>query len=83
MKFSKYKFEADLYGSLKHVAELGPVAEEVRPHPVHHAPVLQQVVLGGHHRGDGGGDACDGYDAGDAAADFPPVFLDVTASPSS
>ena len=56
MKFSQYKFEADLYGSLKHVAELGPVAEEVRPHPVHHTPVLQQVVLvvGDQHDDDAG-----------------------------
>ena len=56
MKFSQHKFEADLYGSLKHVAELGPVAEEVRPHPVHHAPVLQQVVLvvGDQHDDDAG-----------------------------
>ena len=43
---NKYKFDKDLYGPLKHVAELCAIAEEVRPHPVHHAPVLQQVVLG-------------------------------------
>ena len=32
-------------GSLKHVAELRLVAEEVGTHKVHHAPVLHQVVL--------------------------------------
>lgn len=40
-------------GPLKHVAELLPRAQEVGPHEVHHAPVLQQVVLqrvaGQHH----------------------------------
>ena len=32
-------------GSLKHVAELSLRAEEVGPHEVDHAPVLEQVVL--------------------------------------
>ena len=32
---------------LKHVGELGLVSEEVGAHPVHHAPVLHQVVLQG------------------------------------
>lgn len=40
-------------GSLEHVAELLPRAQEVGPHEVHHAPVLHQVVLqrvaGQHH----------------------------------
>ena len=36
-----------LYRSFKHVAELGAIAEKVWSHPVHHAPVLQQVVLRG------------------------------------
>ena len=36
-----------LYRSFKHVAELSAIAEKVWSHPVHHAPVLQQVVLRG------------------------------------
>lgn len=32
-------------GALEHVAELLPGAEEVRAHEVHHAPVLDEVVL--------------------------------------
>ena len=39
------KYKQHLYGSLKHVAELSAVAKEVWSHPVHHAPVLQQVIL--------------------------------------
>ena len=42
-----------LDGPLEHVGELRLVAEKVGPHPVHHAPVLHQVVLqrvaGQHH----------------------------------
>lgn len=34
-------------GPLKHVAELLPRAQEVRPDKVHHAPVLDEVVLQG------------------------------------
>ena len=34
-------------GALKHVAELLPGAKEVRAHEVHHAPVLDEVVLQG------------------------------------
>lgn len=36
---------AVLYGPLEHVAELGLAAEVVRTHEVHHAPVLEEVVL--------------------------------------
>jgi len=40
-------------GPLKHVAELLPRAQEVGPYEVHHAPVLDEVVLqwvpGQHH----------------------------------
>lgn len=34
-------------GALKHVAELLPGAKEVWAHKVHHAPVLDEVVLQG------------------------------------
>lgn len=34
-------------GAFKHVAELLPGAEEVWAHKVHHAPVLNEVVLQG------------------------------------
>ena len=34
-----------LDGPLKHVGELGLVAQEVGSNPVHHAPILHQVVL--------------------------------------
>lgn len=35
------------YRAFKHVAELLPGAEEVWAHKIHHAPVLNEVVLQG------------------------------------